>query len=252
MTEVDPEICVDRLVSITPFLVQWNLDAVKLWHKEHPSESRIKLSSLTRHDYLYDMFIGYAEVAVTPVPVKVCGYARMRWLLVVGDDFDIAIWPKNIDYKTLLTSNYPTNATRQRQRDGEIPSDWMSSKIERPTILFVCGRTIFEDLAGDECWIQNIWLTREGVDAENNRLVTFKRVIYTNNSGSIPLAHDEQQRMFPTPAALVQPKAKVVVRKNLPHVAKDGDAPKVGTQTNAQSRKASRKAGRAADGSKGA
>jgi hypothetical protein len=249
MIYFDPESCADELNPLIPYFLEWNKNAVNDWHIEHPPEKRIRLSRYTLHDYIYDCWVGQAEVAVTPLPMKIIGYNRMRYVQVEGKEYNLAVWPKSIDPETLLTRNYPTDEAKRRQRECCLPN------VEKPTILFVFGHFLYEDIAGSQCWTEQMWLTREGTAEDGKRFLSFQRPLYTAKQGAIPLAHQPQQTLFGNAAAIAVPiTARVIIRRNPLEIAKEGETPKVGTHAarrtlQAKERSATR---RKADGSKGA
>lgn len=216
---------------IAGLLTEWTLGAMDSWLDEHPLPGRADLSSLTRHNYLYDKVIAVAERTVTPISIRVHGHGRMRWISVTQDDLTVAVWVKNIDIVTHLTCNYPTLTAKQRQRSWRLFD-------EHRTVLLVCGHTIMEDIAGADAWIDRILLTQETRDA-NGRRVTLRRPLYFNRVGSIPLMVTDPQQRLPGMEELdvpyIEPPAqiqlpRVRVKPRVPTVAAAPETPTVGVE----------------------
>jgi hypothetical protein len=104
---------------------------------------------------------------------------------------------KKVQPDSLLTSNYPTYTAERRRRS------WRWTLFgQRRSVLFVCGHTISEDVAGADAWINKVVLTQEGRNAEGKRQVTLCRPLYYRGLGHVPLrVQDVQGELFARPAA---------------------------------------------------
>jgi hypothetical protein len=227
-----------RLVAFAPLFTDWVCGAMATYEAEHSEHRRTRLSTWTRDNYIYDETIATAEIAKTPVPITIRQYRRMRWLTIPVDGLIVAVWFKKINHSSLLTSIYPTDVAVQRQRDWNLFG-------QSRHVLFVCGHTISEDIAGSNAWINDIVITQEKRNAYGVRRVTLARRIYNDRPGVLPLeVADRQMEMdfqqkppqivkpiipaIITPASPVTPPPKVRPRRPAA-VPNQPGMPKVGT-----------------------
>lgn len=182
-----------RLVDFAPLFTRWAIDAMAAWNNELSPQRRARQSAVSRDNFIYDEIIASARTAVTPLPIRIRAFCRMRWIVIEDGGLNIAIWSKKVRPHSLLTSIYPTDAARKRQRNWNLFAQTRS-------VLFVCGHTIYEDIAGADAWIDKVVLTQEKRDAQGKRGLSLCRPVYHHSIGHVPLqVHDGQSTLFDLP-----------------------------------------------------